>query len=128
MALQPSPVKKWRWNTGSRFPAADPEGWPEAQAKICRGRAEVMVVAAYGLILPQAVLDMPRLAASIFMPRCCRAGAAAPIQRALLAGDTETGVCIMQMEAGLDTGRCCCAARFRSAAERYHGHAARSPG
>jgi methionyl-tRNA formyltransferase len=67
--------------------------------------AELMVVAAYGLILPQAVLDIPRLGAiNIHASLLPRWRGAAPIQRALLAGDRETGVCIMQMAAGLDTG------------------------
>jgi methionyl-tRNA formyltransferase len=77
----------------------------EAQAKVAAVGAEVMVVAAYGLILPQAVLDMPRLGCiNIHGSLLPRWRGAAPIQRALLAGDAETGVCIMQMEAGLDTG------------------------
>jgi methionyl-tRNA formyltransferase len=64
-----------------------------------------MVVAAYGLILPQAVLDLPRQGClNIHASLLPRWRGAAPIQRALLAGDAETGVCIMQMEAGLDTG------------------------
>ena len=64
-----------------------------------------MVVAAYGLILPQAVLDQPRFGClNIHASLLPRWRGAAPIQRALLAGDAETGVCIMQMEAGLDTG------------------------
>jgi methionyl-tRNA formyltransferase len=67
--------------------------------------ADAMVVAAYGLILPQWVLDVPTWGASTSTPRCCRAGAgAAPIHRAIEAGDTETGITIMQMDAGLDTG------------------------
>ena len=77
----------------------------EAQAKIAAVGAEVMVVAAYGLILPQAVLDLPRHGCiNIHGSLLPRWRGAAPIQRALLAGDAETGVCIMQMEAGLDTG------------------------
>src|SRR5574343_397694 len=67
--------------------------------------AELMVVAAFGLILPQAVLDPPRHGCiNIHGSLLPRWRGAAPIQRALLAGDAETGVCIMQMEAGLDTG------------------------
>lgn len=67
--------------------------------------ADAMVVAAYGLILPQAVLDIPRLGAiNIHASLLPRWRGAAPIQRALLAGDSETGVCIMRMDAGLDTG------------------------
>lgn len=76
-----------------------------AQARIRAVEADIMVVAAYGLILPQAVLDMPRLGClNIHASLLPRWRGAAPIQRAILAGDSETGVCIMQMEAGLDTG------------------------
>jgi methionyl-tRNA formyltransferase len=64
-----------------------------------------MVVAAYGLILPQAVLDLPRLGClNIHASLLPRWRGAAPIQRAILAGDPETGITIMQMDAGLDTG------------------------
>jgi methionyl-tRNA formyltransferase len=67
--------------------------------------ADIAVVAAYGLILPQAVLDAPRLGClNIHASLLPRWRGAAPIHRAILAGDAETGVCIMQMEAGLDTG------------------------
>ncbi len=67
--------------------------------------ADVAVVVAYGLILPQAVLDMPALGClNIHASLLPRWRGAAPIQRAIMAGDAETGVCIMQMEAGLDTG------------------------
>lgn len=70
------------------------------------GRApDVLVVAAYGLILPQSVLDAPRLGClNIHGSLLPRWRGAAPIQRCIEAGDTETGVCIMQMDAGLDTG------------------------
>jgi len=68
-------------------------------------QADVAVVVAYGLILPQAVLDMPRLGClNIHASLLPRWRGAAPIQRAIMAGDARTGVCIMQMEAGLDTG------------------------
>lgn len=78
---------------------------PEAQAVVQAVGAEMMIVAAYGLILPQVVLDMPRLGCiNIHASLLPRWRGAAPIQRAILAGDAETGVCIMQMEAGLDTG------------------------
>lgn len=74
-------------------------------AQLAAVKADVMVVAAYGLILPQPVLDLPRLGClNIHASLLPRWRGAAPIQRALLAGDAETGVCIMQMEAGLDTG------------------------
>ncbi len=68
-------------------------------------RADVLVVAAYGLILPQSVLDTPALGClNIHASLLPRWRGAAPIHRAILAGDTTTGVCIMQMDAGLDTG------------------------
>ncbi|QNN65989.1 methionyl-tRNA formyltransferase [Sphingomonas rhizophila] len=67
--------------------------------------ADVAVVAAYGLILPQAVLDAPRLGClNVHASLLPRWRGAAPVQRAIMAGDEETGVTIMQMEAGLDTG------------------------
>jgi methionyl-tRNA formyltransferase len=67
--------------------------------------ADVLVVAAYGLILPQAVLDLPTLGClNIHASLLPRWRGAAPIQRAVLAGDSHTGICIMQMDAGLDTG------------------------
>ena len=78
---------------------------PEAQAEFAALNADIAVVAAYGLILPQAVLDAPRLGClNIHASLLPRWRGAAPIQRAILAGDAESGVCIMQMEAGLDTG------------------------
>ncbi|MFC4671204.1 methionyl-tRNA formyltransferase [Seohaeicola nanhaiensis] len=78
---------------------------PEAQAEFAALGAEVAVVVAYGLILPQAVLDAPaRGCLNIHASLLPRWRGAAPIQRAIMAGDAETGVCIMQMEAGLDTG------------------------
>jgi methionyl-tRNA formyltransferase len=76
-----------------------------AQADFAALEADVGVVVAYGLILPQAVLDAPaRGCLNIHASLLPRWRGAAPIQRAILAGDAETGVCIMQMEAGLDTG------------------------
>ncbi|MBF9057806.1 methionyl-tRNA formyltransferase [Rhodobacterales bacterium HKCCSP123] len=78
---------------------------PDAQAEFAALKADVAVVVAYGLILPQAVLDAPaRGCLNIHASLLPRWRGAAPIQRAIMAGDTETGVCIMQMEAGLDTG------------------------
>lgn len=77
----------------------------EAQAEFAALGAEVAVVVAYGLILPQAVLDAPtRGCLNIHASLLPRWRGAAPIHRAIMAGDAETGVCIMQMEAGLDTG------------------------
>jgi methionyl-tRNA formyltransferase len=77
----------------------------EAQAEFAALEADVAVVVAYGLILPQAVLDAPAKGClNIHASLLPRWRGAAPIHRAIMAGDTETGVCIMQMEAGLDTG------------------------
>jgi len=76
-----------------------------AQERIRSVAADVMVVAAYGLILPQAVLDIPRFGCiNIHASLLPRWRGAAPVQRAILAGDTQTGVSIMQMDAGLDSG------------------------
>jgi methionyl-tRNA formyltransferase len=77
----------------------------EAQADFAALQHDVAVVVAYGLILPQAVLDAPRFGClNIHASLLPRWRGAAPIHRAVMAGDAETGVCIMQMEAGLDTG------------------------
>ncbi len=78
---------------------------PEQQEAFAALGADVAVVVAYGLILPRSVLDAPRLGClNIHASLLPRWRGAAPIQRAIMAGDAETGVCIMQMEAGLDTG------------------------
>jgi len=78
---------------------------PEAQAEFAAFGADVAVVAAYGLLLPQAVLDTPKRGClNIHASLLPRWRGAAPIQRAILAGDAETGISIMQMDAGLDTG------------------------
>ncbi|ENA33395.1 MULTISPECIES: methionyl-tRNA formyltransferase [Pseudomonas] len=77
----------------------------DAQAELAALKPDLLIVVAYGLILPQAVLDIPRLGCinshASLLPRW---RGAAPIQRAIEAGDTETGVTVMRMEAGLDTG------------------------
>jgi len=76
-----------------------------ARAAFAALNADIAVVVAYGLILPQVVLDAPRLGClNIHASLLPRWRGAAPIQRAIMAGDVETGICIMQMEAGLDTG------------------------
>lgn len=103
--LMPSPVKQLAQNHG--IPVFQPQTLraPEAQAELAALHADLMVVVAYGLILPQAVLDLPRLGCinshASLLPRW---RGAAPIQRAIEAGDPESGVTVMQMEAGLDTG------------------------
>ncbi|MBI1284122.1 MAG: methionyl-tRNA formyltransferase [Thiobacillus sp.] len=105
MKLTPSAVKQAALARG--LPVFQPASLktPEAQAALRAADADVMVVAAYGLILPQAVLDLPRFGClNIHASLLPRWRGAAPIQRAILAGDTETGITIMQMDAGLDTG------------------------
>ena len=78
---------------------------PEAQADLATLNADIAVVVAYGLILPQAVLDMPTHGClNIHASLLPRWRGAAPIHRAIMAGDAETGICIMRMEAALDTG------------------------
>ena len=105
MKLTPSPVKVMAEQHG--IPVWQPERLrtPEQQAPVAAAQADVMVVVAYGLILPQAVLDLPKLGClNIHASLLPRWRGAAPIQRAILAGDAETRVTIMQMDAGLDTG------------------------
>lgn len=104
--LQPSPVQKRAEELG--LPVRHPLSLkkdPQARADFAALKADVAVVAAYGLILPQDVLDAPRYGCiNIHASLLPRWRGAAPIQRAIMAGDDKSGVCIMQMEAGLDTG------------------------
>lgn len=105
--LKPVSGAVQRFAEQRRIPTYQPAslGTPEAQVRIAAARPEVLVVAAYGLILPQAVLDIPPHGAlNIHASLLPRWRGAAPIQRAILAGDCESGVTIMQMDAGLDTG------------------------
>lgn len=91
----------------TRVPVAQPEALktPGDWAPLIDWRPDVLVVVAYGLLLPQAVLDLPPLGClNIHASLLPRWRGAAPIERALLAGDTETGLTIMRMDAGLDTG------------------------
>ncbi|WP_027588659.1 methionyl-tRNA formyltransferase [Pseudomonas sp. RL] len=103
--LMPSPVKQLAMT--HNIPVYQPQTLrdPAAQAELAALQPDLMVVVAYGLILPQAVLDTPRLGCinshASLLPRW---RGAAPIQRAVEAGDAESGVTVMQMEAGLDTG------------------------
>ncbi|MCK2110949.1 methionyl-tRNA formyltransferase [Pseudomonas juntendi] len=103
--LMPSAVKALAVAHG--IPVLQPQTLrnAEAQAELAALQPDLMVVVAYGLILPQAVLDIPRLGCinshASLLPRW---RGAAPIQRAVEAGDTESGVTVMRMEAGLDTG------------------------
>jgi methionyl-tRNA formyltransferase len=105
MTLQPSAVKRLAVERGIEVFQPLTLKDAVARARIAAELPDVMVVAAYGLILPQAVLDIPRFGCiNIHASLLPRWRGAAPIQRALLAGDRETGVCIMRMESGLDTG------------------------
>lgn len=93
--------------TALELPVLQPTSLRDAalQAELCALRPDLMVVAAYGLILPQAVLDIPRLGCiNVHASLLPRWRGAAPIQRAILAGDPETGITLMQMTAGLDSG------------------------
>lgn len=103
--LTPSPVKQLAEQHG--LPVFQPKSLrpEENQSLVANLQADIMVVVAYGLILPKAVLEMPRLGCiNVHGSLLPRWRGAAPIQRALWAGDSETGVTIMQMDVGLDTG------------------------
>lgn len=103
--LTPSPVHKEAEMRGIEVRHPVSLKGAEEQAAFAALEADIAVVAAYGLILPQAVLDAPRLGClNIHASILPRWRGAAPIQRAILADDPTTGVTIMQMEAGLDTG------------------------
>lgn len=103
--LTPSPVHKEAELRGIAVRHPVSLRGADEQAAFAALEADVAIVAAYGLILPQAVLDAPRLGClNIHASILPRWRGAAPIQRAILAGDPTTGVTIMQMEAGLDTG------------------------
>jgi len=103
--LTASPVKKLALK--HQLPVFQPQSLkdPQQQRILSELQADIMVVVAYGLILPQAILDAPRLGCiNVHASILPRWRGAAPIQRAIEAGDAETGVTIMQMDAGLDTG------------------------
>lgn len=103
--LVPGPVKSLA--TSLQLPVYQPRSLRDAEAQetLASHRADLMIVVAYGLILPQAVLDIPRHGClNVHASLLPRWRGAAPVERALLAGDRETGVTIMQMDAGLDTG------------------------
>jgi len=105
LALHASPVKQLAEAAGIEVFQPPTLRDPLVQKRIRTAAAEAIIVAAYGLIFPQAVLDMPRFGCiNIHASLLPRWRGAAPVQRALLAGDQETGVCIMQMDAGLDSG------------------------
>ncbi len=103
--VTPSPIKQAAEEYG--LPVSQPASFatPEGRAELRKWRPDLLVVVAYGSILPPSVLALPRLGClNIHASLLPRWRGAAPIQRAILAGDVETGVTIMQMDAGLDTG------------------------
>lgn len=103
--MMPSPVKSVA--QAADLPVYQPTSFktPGAIEQLADLNADIMIVVAYGLLLPQAVLDTPRLGCiNVHASLLPRWRGAAPIHRALLAGDSRTGVTIMQMDAGLDTG------------------------
>lgn len=105
MSLQASPVKQLAQKHGLALHQPSSLKPEEVRQPIIEARSDVMVVAAYGLILPQAVLDVPRLGClNIHASLLPRWRGAAPIQAAVLAGDECTGVSLMQLDEGLDTG------------------------
>ncbi|MEO7886737.1 MAG: methionyl-tRNA formyltransferase [Polaromonas sp.] len=130
MKLQASPVKQWA--ESANITVAQPRSLrldgkfaddaSAAREAIAAAHADVMVVAAYGLLLPQWVLDAPRLGClNIHASLLPRWRGAAPIHRAIEAGDTETGVTIMQMDAGLDTGEMLLGEKLRIAPQDTTG-------
>lgn len=120
--LAPSPVKQAAINAG--IAVEQPESLRDmtTQARLRELSPELLIVVAYGLILPKKVLAIPRLGCwNVHASRLPRWRGAAPIQRAILAGDSETGVDLMQMEAGLDTGPVLLRARTPIAADETGG-------
>ena len=125
MQLTASPVKQLALQHGLNVLQPTTLKTEQAQQQLAELQADVMVVAAYGLILPKAVLDLPRHGClNIHASLLPRWRGAAPIQRAILAGDRETGITIMQMDAGLDTGdmllRVACAIEANDNAQTLH--------
>jgi methionyl-tRNA formyltransferase len=103
--VTPSAVKRLALELGLSVEQPASLKTEEAVARLADYEPDLMVVVAYGLILPQSVLDVPRLGClNIHASLLPRWRGAAPIQRAILAGDTRTGITIMKMDAGLDTG------------------------
>ena len=113
MELKPSPVHRVAERLGLAVRTPRSLRTPEAQAEFTALDADLAVVVAYGLILPKPILDAPELGCvNLHASLLPRWRGAAPIQRAIMAGDAETGVTIMRMEEGLDTGPMCKAGRI----------------
>src|SRR6516164_6359962 len=130
MKLQPTPVEVEARRLG--IPVVTPKTLktPEALAEFSARQADVAVVVAYGMILPQAILDAPKFGCfNLHASLLPRWRGAAPINRAIMAGDAETGVMVMKMDVGLDTGDVAMAARLAISdtmtAADLHDHLAR---
>lgn len=105
MKLQPTPVEQEARRLGIPVLTPTTLKTPEAQQEFRAHNADAAVVVAYGMILPQAILDAPRLGCfNLHASLLPRWRGAAPINRAIMAGDAESGVMVMKMDAGLDTG------------------------
>ena len=138
MQLRPGPVKETAISCGIevlqptslRLDGRFPDEARAAHQRLAELELDLLIVAAYGLILPPSVLELPRLGClNIHASLLPRWRGAAPIQRAIEAGDAETGICIMQMDEGLDTGDVLLERAHRHRARRHHcesDHAARS--
>lgn len=110
---RPSPVHAFAASRGLEVRTPVSLKPPGEQARFARLEADAAIVVAYGLLLPQAILDAPRLGCfNVHASLLPRWRGAAPIQRAIMAGDAETGITIMRMEQGLDTGPICKAAKL----------------
>lgn len=109
-ALLPSPVKALAQQLDGAIPVYTPQSLrdPEVQQQLRSHGADVFVVAAYGMILPPEVLEIPRYGClNVHASLLPRWRGAAPVERAILAGDPELGVCVMRMDEGLDSGDYC---------------------
>jgi methionyl-tRNA formyltransferase len=105
MKLQPSPIEQEARRLGIPVLTPSTLKTPEAEAEFCSHNAEAAVVVAYGMILPRAILDAPPLGCfNLHASLLPRWRGAAPINRAIMAGDAESGVMVMKMDVGLDTG------------------------
>jgi methionyl-tRNA formyltransferase len=122
MAARKSPVQMFAETAG--IPVLTPDNFKsvDAQAAFAAHAADAAVVVAYGLLLPAAVLTAPRLGCfNLHASKLPRWRGAAPIQRAIMAGDTETAVMAMRMQQGLDTGPVCLAEQIAIGADQTAG-------
>src|SRR5262249_32891451 len=113
LELQPTPIEREARRPG--IPGLTPKTLktPESRAEVCAHKAPAAAVVAYGMILPQAILDAPKLGCfNLHASLLPRWRGAAPINRAIMAGDAESGVMVMKMDVGLDTGDVAMAERF----------------